>query len=470
MPAYKGRRGDIRKWNKLAVRESNKNIKHIAEAHGEAVAAEIKEETKMSDRGMGFSSHSTMKKINNNSVLQITLKKVMVGDALICVRRALDTMKLKFKEVTTVKMFNGQPEEVPFVHHTSDSGIDIPYGTYEIEGIGRVQTEADSRNVIPELQLLISFMESPTEGLWDKLHDQIWTELQTHDSIFLGKAIKVEKFNDLIVPNYIDVSTKLPIFLNEDVEDEVESSVYFPITHSQELAKAGVNPKCGVLLHGKYGTGKSLIAREAARRSVEKGRTFILCRPGMLQQGTVISRFMMPSTLFIEDMEENSGNSSMLSLLRNTLSGIEDKAGMDVTTILSTNFLTQVEETDRSLLRPDRIDAIIEVPPPTASTVKRIVTHFGEGWIDFSNPAWEDIYKEVAHQGCTPAVITEIIRRSKIYSFRTKSKVTPDLFMTKLSHMARQIELANPEPPKTDTPARRLATAMKDTCFDGMVD
>lgn len=419
---------------------------------------------------VGFNANSRVK-IVNSSLLQITLKKVMVGDALICVRKALDTLGLKYKEVTTVRFMQGQPEEIPFVHYTTDNGVDIPYGTYEIEGIGKVQTEASSQHIIPELQLLVNAQETPVEGLWQKFHEQIWLELTSHESIFMGKAIKVDKFQDLIAPNYIDVSREIPIFLNEDVADEVESSVYFPITNSRELLKAGVNPKCGVLLHGKYGTGKSLIAREAARRSVAVGRTFILCKPGMLQHGTVISRFMVPSTLFIEDMEENGGSSGMLSLLRNTLSGIEDKAGIDVTTILSTNFLEQVQETDRSLLRPDRIDAIIEITPPDVSTVERLIRHFGADWIDFTGVAneanWGEIFAEVTALSCTPAVITEIIRRSKIHSFRKQTPVTPELFREKLGHMALQIELANPEPPKEDSVATRLATAMSDVCYDG---
>lgn len=415
----------------------------------------------------GFKSEKSSKKLNNERTAQTIIKGAIFGDALVCVGKVVRQLGLPVDEVsTTVRSMFG-PMETPFIHHSTGGGVAIPYGSYSVKGLGKI-TPSDSDHIVPELTLTITFEKGADEALWTKFLDMLYLELAAHESMFKHKAIKVQRPLDMVVPRYIDLSAKIPLFLNKEVDRDIDTNIFFPITNAEKLVEIGAGGYRGILLHGKYGTGKSLIAYETAKRSVAKLRTFVLCNAGMVEHAVEISRFMQPSTLFIEDMDTMSMGGRGLSTLRNLLSGVESKKGSDVIIILTTNLLSEIERMDRSLLRPDRVDAIVEILPPDISTVQRIIEHHAKGWM--SDEDWVGVYTRATLAGCTPAILVEVIKRSKITAMREGCQVTTAIVDEQLGKMSRQIELSEPAKPLPTNAIGQFAETLKDITFNGIVE
>jgi hypothetical protein len=418
----------------------------------------------------GFTGKSGKKKLNAERSARITFKKAVVGDALVCLGRAIADFGLPFKEVSTQTLTMFGMQENPFVHYTTDCGVDIPYGAYEIEGLGRITPHAtNSSSVVPELELSIVFEEKADESQWKALIEAAHICLAEHHSLFKNRAIKVLRPDDLVAPRYLDLSRELPMFFNETVWTDIDNNLFVPITHAAKLRELGIGGQRGILMHGKYGTGKSLVAYHTAQLCLQQDRTFILCDCKMLGAAVQISRFLEPSALFVEDFDLTKLVSTSLSELRNTLSGIEGKRGFDVITVLTTNFLKQVEEHDRSLLRPDRIDAIIEVTPPDTTTMGALVKHHLASWdrLEGEETDWKAEIELLVQQGATPAIVVEIIKRCKIAALRNDGAITPALLHNQAVKLARQIELSEPSPPTIDSYATRLADSLQAISYRG---
>lgn len=411
------------------------------------------------------------KKIVPNRAAQTTIKGHVIGDALICLPRAFTALGLDVEEVMTVrKNAMGGVEEIPFVHNTAANGITIPFGAYRIGGLGMIAPAPTRQTNDPELTLGVIFEQGKSvdqDLLWKRILASLYKELEAFPSVFRGHAVRVTEGADLVVPNYIDLSTEMPVFLNADVSTEIDNYLFRPVMEWKELTQVGLGGQRAVLLHGKYGTGKTLIAYEAARKSIKAGRTFILCRVEVLTAGIKVSRFMQPSTLFIEDLDGVlETNYGYLSTLRNLLSGVDAKKGHDVVTIFSTNLLASIEKADRSLLRPDRIDAIIEATLPDLSTTQAIVDHFGHGWMDLLED-WHPVYAAMVQAGCTPAVICEILKRVKLKAFGNGRVIKVADVLKGIDAMIYQINLSEPKPPSPSDLAHTLAESFHEVARYG---
>lgn len=417
----------------------------------------------------GFGEQSKKGKVNNERVAQHTFRKVLIGDSLVCLERAIKALSMKYEEVATILRGPMGNIEVPFVRHGLDSGDTIPFGAYRVEGLGRVQPHtggSSGENRVPELTLNVSFEKGADETVWQKLIALVNEEVVNHVSFFRGHAVRITGGSHMVVPQYIDTTNDIPLFLNPEVLEEIDTNIYFPITGAKELKDAGISGYRGVLIHGKYGTGKSLIAYQSAKHSTDHKRTFVLCNIEMLDHAIAISRFLEPSTLFIEDLDGLSRDYAGLSRLRNLLSGVESKRGYDVMVIMTTNLISEVEKLDRSLLRPDRIDAIVEIPTPSIDTVAQIVKHYGGKWL--AKGDFGPVFAQMVDLDCTPAVIIEAVKRSKIAAIRGKLKITPAILKINLMKLSRQIELSEPVKPRAESTADILAKSLNEVVRSGM--
>lgn len=408
------------------------------------------------------------RKLNKDRMSQVVIKGAILGDALICLHKAVTDFGLSFEEVATP----GRPpieEDKPFLWHTTATGDKIPFGSYRVEGLGQIFPRMPQSPNSPELSLSIMFEHGVKEEAWQKLIDLIYATLKGHSSLFKGHAVRIGEPTDLVVPNIIDLSKKAAIFLNADTQQEIDNSLLLPISKWKELAEVDLGGTRGILLHGRYGTGKTLIAYEAARRSIEASRSFVLCSVSMLAPAVQVARYMQPSTLFIEDLD---GILEMgygyLSHFRNILSGVESKKGHELISIFSTNLLDAVEKVDRSLLRPDRIDAIVEVKVPDATTTFNILMHCTKGWReDEERETWTPVVERMVATQCTPAIIVEIVKRAKLKAFGNGRIVKPVEMLKGVEDMLYQIRLSEPVPPAPKNVAQQLAGAMREIAYDG---
>ena len=162
--------------------------------------------------------------------------------------------------------------------------------------------------------------------------------------------------------------------------EEIKEAVELPLKNPELFREVGIEPPKGVLLYGPPGCGKTLLAKAVAR---ETNATFIRVVASefvhkFIGEGARIVREVFryarekaPSIIFIDEIDAlaakrldvgTSGEREVQRTLMQLLAEIDgfDPLG-DVKIIAATN---RIDILDPALLRPGRLDKIIEIPLP----------------------------------------------------------------------------------------------------------
>lgn len=250
--------------------------------------------------------------------------------------------------------------------------------------------------------------------------DLVAIELK-NNSIYRGKAIQISFVEDpdpkrrdiMRRPQFLNLKGINPahLVLPRKIEDRLDASLYTVLRNTARCEQEGVALKRGVLLHGTYGTGKTMTAYVAAMIAVTHGWTFIYARDN-LAKALQFAQQYQPAMVFFEDIdrdmeERDEGGNELLEIM----DGVGSK-GTKVVTVLTTNNLDMIHE---AALRPGRFDDIIEIEPPDAEAAIRLVRTYGAGLI-----AEDADLTEVGERltGIIPAMISEIITRAKLSAIR----------------------------------------------------
>lgn len=166
----------------------------------------------------------------------------------------------------------------------------------------------------------------------------------------------------------------------DSVKNELIQAVTWPLKHSEIFGRYDIQPTRGILLYGKSGTGKTLLAKALAH---ESGVNFI-----SVQSANVLSRYLgeseralkdifrvakqaAPSIIYFDEIEalfpERTGTGSMFASTEARLTsqflaemhGIEELNG--VTVLAATN---RIDLIDKSLLSSGIFDMKLELPLP----------------------------------------------------------------------------------------------------------
>ncbi len=174
----------------------------------------------------------------------------------------------------------------------------------------------------------------------------------------------------------------------ENIKTELMNAVTWPLKHSEIFERYEIQPVRGILLYGKSGTGKTLLAKALAHDS---GVNFI-----SVQASNILSRYLgeseralreifriakqaAPSIIYVDEIEalfpERSENSSVFASTESRLTGqflaqmrgIEELNG--VTVLASTN---RIDLLDKSLLTSGVFDLKFELPLPDVKAREEI--------------------------------------------------------------------------------------------------
>lgn len=267
-------------------------------------------------------------------------------------------------------------------------------------------------------------------------------------SIYRGQALRIEGGD----PKFIDVTkiTAKDLIYTKTLTDIIEANVFAPIRQSQACRDAKIPLKRGVLAAGPYGTGKSLLAYATAHEAVANGWTFFYIQnadslPGMIR----LAQQYQPAVIFAEDIDQQlSGDrDDEMNQILNTLDGIDTK-NQELLVIFTTNHL---ENINPAMLRPGRLDVILNIQPPDAEACERLVRRYAGDYMD-SNTSLKTAGVELA--GYTPAIIREVVERSKLVTISRTGKLTKlneqDILVATASMKDQQKLLIKPEEPSKD--------------------
>lgn len=339
-----------------------------------------------------------------------------------------------------------------------DSGVNertsVPWGEFKVPGIdGKMQCDVTRKEGRVIFQVH-AFVKHKHEHIIKDLLKEVHAELKL-SSIYRGKAIKVRFLDEqgrilpIPEPKFIDVMgiDEHSVAYAKPVQDAIETNLFTPIRRVRELEANGLPIKRSVMLGGVYGTGKTLAAAVAAKLAVQQGMTYIyVARADELTHALAFSRpYQDPAVmLFCEDLDRAMSGERTVKIddILNTIDGVDTKNDRRML-VFTTNDIEAIEP---AMIRPGRLDAVIEVTPPDAAAAWKLVQIYGGSTLA---PDVDSEAVGIALENQIPAVIAEVVRRSKL----SQLKITPvgqlvkaistQALLDASNTMVRQLELLN---------------------------
>ncbi|EFR8087473.1 ATP-binding protein [Salmonella enterica] len=299
----------------------------------------------------------------------------------------------------------------------------VPWGRFslpQVEGFVQCSAQKKDGRVSFELVGKVLRKDEPTIEL---LFDTVEKTLRTN-SIYMGKAIKIrfrDNDGDLLEmpePEFMNLNgiSRDSLVYSDDVQNLIETNLFTPIERVSDCIANDMPVKRGVLLGGPYGTGKTMAATVAAALATNVGVTYVYVpRSDELSDAIQFAKQYSDKAcvIFCEDIDRAvSGERSVkMDDILNILDGIDTKSSR-IITVLTTNHL---ENINPAMLRPGRLDAIIDVTAPDAKAVEKLVRLYGRDTI--AADADLTLVGE-ALAGTIPAVIAEVVKRAKLHQLQ----------------------------------------------------
>ncbi len=165
----------------------------------------------------------------------------------------------------------------------------------------------------------------------------------------------------------------------EELKETLREAVEWPLTHSEDFKRIGIQPSKGILLFGPPGTGKTMLSKAVATESkanfISVKGSEILSKWFGESERKIAEIFKKakqasPCIVFFDEIDaiapmRGSGVGEprvverMVNTLLSEMDGLEELRGVVV--IGATN---RPDLIDAALLRPGRFDEVVLVPPP----------------------------------------------------------------------------------------------------------
>lgn len=341
--------------------------------------------------------------------------------------------------------------------------VQVPMGSFRIPGVENdILVHIDSHDGGPPVLCIHGEVRKREHHVIKELVIRTKAIL-AQDSIYRGKAIRLAVQTDGTLdrglqPSFLPTDHVRPdeLILSRTVQANLDTSLFTLIKHTDACEEHGIPLKRGVLLEGKYGTGKSMTAAVASRVCVENGWTFIMLdNVKGLREALEFAKAYQPAVVFAEDIDRGAEiRDEKTNDLLNVIDGVVTK-NSKVITVLTTNH---VEKINQAMLRPGRLDAVISVLPPDKEAVGRLVHLYARKLIDDDEPL-NRIGDMLA--GEIPATIREVVERSKLGMIsRGAKRIIEEDLLVAAEGMKRHLELLNKPTDASRTPAEKLGDAM----------
>lgn len=311
----------------------------------------------------------------------------------------------------------------------------VPWGNFEIPFLPGLELELSAKHDPEYGQLFHITGHGPkkyrfeVEGIFKLIALQL-----EQKSIYRGQAITGKE-----TPDFLDLSGVDPskVTYSEEVLSQLSANVWSLIRYSDQHREEGLPLKRAVLMHGPYGTGKTLAAMLTAQESVREGWTFLYARPGKdnLEFVMQTARLYQPACVFFEDMDviadPTDAEGDDITKLLDMFDGITAK-GTEIVAILTTNH---VEKIHKGMTRPGRLDAIIEIGSLDGAGIERLIRSVVP--LDQLDPSidFEPIIKamsdpETGVPDFMPAFVKEAADRTRRYALARNGGKVDELILT----------------------------------------
>lgn len=355
----------------------------------------------------------------------------------------------------TFSLFGSNPPQMTTINVGPNKTKQVPWGAVEIpmlHGTARLNSSRHEE-LGPIFNLIIDAprkYRAQIEGLFKAIEDEL-----ENNSIYKGQAIDGQT-----MPDFKDTSVVDPakIVYSESLQRDLDALLWRFIENREELTREGIPFKRAVVLAGRYGTGKTETANITAKYSVEEEITFIQVRPNKDDLGLAMqtARLYQPAVVFFEDIDvladSDSQKNGTVSRLLDIFDGMDAKHN-DVMVVLTTNH---VEKIHKGMMRPGRIDAVIEIGALDAAGIEKMAEN-RIGTENIGDVDWEAVYN--AMEGYMPAFVNEALKRVVLYHENGDVFETED-FIAAAEGLRSQFELM--EEASEGTPPDRIGEALID--------
>jgi transitional endoplasmic reticulum ATPase len=287
-------------------------------------------------------------------------------------------------------------------------------------------------------------------------------------SIYRGHALVLSLEGGTInlrePPTFMNLKRIKPheLIFSDKLAGEIQTNLWTPIEHTEYCREHDVPLKRGVLLEGPYGTGKSLLASVTALKCEQNKWTFItVSRVSALEGALQFAVNYQPCVVAVEDIDREIAGERTPEMdeILNKVDGIVSK-GSEIMVVVTSN---KAHEINQAMLRPGRLDAVLHIGAPDAGAVQKLLRVYGRKLIKSD----EDLSGAgEALAGRIPAVIREVVERSKLYAISRAPGA--EFFLTDIDivrsaeSMAHHLELLDGKVAVEPTPGEKLASALKE--------
>lgn len=235
------------------------------------------------------------------------------------------------------------------------------------------------------------------------------------------------------------------IVFADSVQRTIDAAIFGLLDHTDATKAAGLPTKRAVLAYGPYGTGKSSLGLITAQRAQAANWTYLAAKAGSdnLRDVLKTAKLYQPAVVFIEDIDVHTPKASdkdAVSELLDLFDGITSKND-EVLIVMTTNH---IEKVPAGMLRPGRLDHIVEINGLDRGGVERLISRVIRADLLAPDVDFDAVFEPMAEW--QPAWVRAVADRAQQYALAreegqlTYSITTDDLVSTAIS-MLPQLKL-----------------------------